>query len=96
MRSWKKIAALFALSTSMGLLAAACSGDPQDPTDAPETAEESAAVDTPVTPDLDPLHRPTLARRACENRCLDAFRRCGRRASCDLERGRCLDRCRRF
>ena len=95
MPGWKKIVALFALTTSGGLLAAACSGEGQDTADAPETAEESAALDTPASPDLEPLQRPGFARRACENRCLDAFRRC-RRPGCDLDRGRCLDGCRRF
>jgi len=95
MRAWKKIAALFAFTTSAGLLAAACTGEGQETTDGPETVEESASPDIAATPGLDPLHRPTIARRACENSCLDRFRRC-RSASCDLERGRCLSRCRRF
>ena len=96
MPGWKKIVALFALTTSGGLLAAACSGEAQDTADAPETAEESAALDTPASPDLEPLLRPNLGRRACESRCLDESRRCWRRPGCDQERGRCLNRCRRF
>ncbi len=94
MLGWKKIAALFALTTSAGLLGAACAGQGEETADAPE------AVDAVASPAVEPLHGPSFARRQCENSCLDRFNRCARGPSsnlgCRRDRDRCLESCRRF
>ena len=102
MIGWKKIAALFAFSTSAGLLVAACNGGVKETGDTPQAEDESVTLDTPATPELTPLRwvGPGFARRQCENSCLDSFNRCMRRpgsnAGCRFDRGRCLNRCSRF
>jgi hypothetical protein len=83
MRAWKKIAAMFAFSTSMGILAAACTAEVKDTEPTPDTAEpmeQSAAAEVAADPGIEPLHRrPGFERRRCQDSCRESYARCGRR-----------------
>jgi hypothetical protein len=85
MRAWKKIAVMFAFSTSAGILGAACTAEVKGTEPTPDTAEpvaESAVAETAADPQIAPLRGPPSfrdrERRRCENTCREDYARCGR------------------
>jgi hypothetical protein len=103
MVAWKKIAALFALSMSAGILGAACTAEVKE---AAAAVDPTAAVETP-----DDAANATLAPgfgpRRCEDRCRIGYAQCGRDRSwsrdprererrCRTRLNGCLRSCPRF
>jgi hypothetical protein len=108
---WKKIASLFAVSLSLGILGASCAAKDEEPSDTSDVAEDCEALqaaDSAVAPTDAPVERFDRERERreherCHRRCEERFFDCirgfdrdrERRFRCERRRQECFFECRR-